>query len=128
MVIPHQKYSQFFWVPIIASIDLIYQGLIHAHAHVHTHMHMHGYGHTHSMSNLPPLVIICTCIWTHTHTLTVRPTLPRLGIQLINNSPRVQESTVEVDFILTRPASKVTCQLGRRQQQDCKFNIHASVL
>ena len=99
----------------------------HTHAHAHTNTHMHAYGHTHSMSNLASScpdfhMHMDTHTHMHTHTYAVRPTLPRLGIQLINNSPRVQGNTVEVDFIRTRPASKVTCQLGRRQQQDCKFS------
>ena len=68
------------------------------------------------------IIIIVDHTHTHTHTHTVRPSLPRLGIQLINNSPRVQENTVEVDFILTRPASSVSCQLGNEQQQDCTSN------
>ena len=51
---------------------------------------------------------------------TVRPLVPRIGIQFISDSPRVENNTVEVDFILTRPTTKVTCQLNKEEQTDCK--------
>lgn len=65
-------------------------------------------------------------LWTNSYT-AVRPILPKIRIQFINNSPRVEEGTVEADFILTRPASKVTCQLGKGSQEDCKTICYACV-
>lgn len=52
---------------------------------------------------------------------TVRPVVPRIGIQFINDSPRVENDTVEVDFTLTRPTTKVTCQLNKEERTDCKY-------
>ena len=53
--------------------------------------------------------------------------VPKLGVHFINRSPRVGLNRVEADFILTRPAASITCQLkpGRRANtvRDCELII-----
>ena len=48
--------------------------------------------------------------------------MPRIAIQFINDSPRVEEDSVEIDFVLSRPTTSVTCQLNKREQFNCKYS------
>jgi len=58
----------------------------------------------------------------------VLPDVPQLRVRFISDSPRVNGSTVEADFILTRPAFSVTCQISRHRELNCKCSDASSVL
>ena len=77
--------------------------------------------------------MLCTNIATVTLTFTnndliatfsfpVFHDVPPLGIRFTDDSPRVSGNMVEAEFILTRPALSVTCQISRHQEKDCKCN------
>ena len=54
--------------------------------------------------------------------LPVLPDVPQLHVHFIRDSPRVNGSTMEADFILTRPAYSVTCQISRYRELNCKHS------
>ena len=58
---------------------------------------------------------------THFHS-PVLSDLPPLGIRFISGSPRVNGSTVQADFILTRPAYSIICQISRHRELNCECN------
>ena len=62
-----------------------------------------------------------------TFSFPVFPDVPPLGIHFTNDSPRVSGNMVEAEFILTRPALSVTCQISRHQGKDCKCNMCLSM-
>lgn len=52
------------------------------------------------------------------------PDVPNLGIVFINDSPRIVGNSVSAEFLLTRPAEDITCQLLGTEHKlsgDCKF-------
>ena len=49
-------------------------------------------------------------------------------LTLVNSSPRVEGSTVSIDFASSAPLQSATCFLGREFMEDCKLYMGVLVL
>ena len=57
---------------------------------------------------------------------TVQASVPPLEVVLTGGSPRVTESSVEAEFVTTRPVTGVRCFLryeNKNDYKDCEHNI-----